>query len=112
MILIYSTVYYHASCLNRLNDRILNKEKSLYLDMSGTPSSINNVEKLLQLSPRDMTATAIENLKYFMTPKKSKSFYPMTYWIVGDLNCQKARNLLWESLNHLVSIKRTQNRTC
>lgn len=87
----------------RLNDRILNKDRSFYLDMSGTASSITNVDKLLQLTPRDMTATAIANLKYFMTPKKNKSFYPMTYWIVGDLNCPKSRNLLWEALDHLVS---------
>ncbi|KAJ8942870.1 hypothetical protein NQ314_009934 [Rhamnusium bicolor] len=87
----------------RLNDRILNKEKSFYLDMSGSGTSINNVQKLLQLSPRDMTATAVENLKYFSTAKKGKQYHSMTYWIVGDLKCNKSRKLLLDALEHLVS---------
>lgn len=87
----------------RLNDRILNKEKSFYLDMTGASTSINNVQTLLKLSPRDMTATAVENLKYFTVPKKGKQYHTMTYWIVGDLNCIKSRTLLLDALEHLVS---------
>lgn len=87
----------------RLNDRILDKEKSFYLDMTGTPTSINNVQTLLKLSPRDMTATAVENLKYFTVPKKGKQYHTTTYWIVGDLNCIKSRTLLLDALEHLVS---------
>lgn len=87
----------------RLNDRILNKERSFYLDMSGTPTSLNNIQTLLQLSARDMTATAVENLRYFMVPKKGTSYQTMTYWVVGDLNCEKSRKMLLEALQHLVS---------
>ncbi|KAJ8920947.1 hypothetical protein NQ315_015740 [Exocentrus adspersus] len=85
----------------RLNDRILNKDKSFYLDMSGTATSTSNVQNLLQLSPRDMTATAVENLKYFTVPKKVKQYHSMTYWIVGDLSCVKSRTLLLNALEHL-----------
>lgn len=88
----------------RLNDRILNKERSFYLDMSGTPTSLSNIQSLLQLSARDMTATAVENLRYFTVPKKGKPYHGMTYWIVGDLSCEKSRKLLLETLKHLVSI--------
>ncbi|XP_018571194.1 UDP-glucose:glycoprotein glucosyltransferase [Anoplophora glabripennis] len=87
----------------RLNDRILNKEKSFYLDMTGSANSINNVQTLLKLSPRDMTATAVDNLKYFTVAKKGKLYHTMTYWIVGDLNCVKSRTLLLEALEHLKS---------
>lgn len=87
----------------RLNDRSLNKDSSFYLDMSGTATSLNNINTLLQLSARDMTATAVENLRYFTVPKKLTSFQTMTYWVVGDLNCEKSRKLLLEALQHLVT---------
>lgn len=87
----------------RLNERILNKESSFYLDMSGTGSSSMSVQSLQQLSPRDMTATAIENFKYFTAPRKSHKHHSMTYWVVGDLECKKSRELLLNALEHLVS---------
>lgn len=88
----------------RLNERILNKDKSFYLDMLGEPSSTTNIQQLLTLSPRDMTATAIENIKYFVGAEKNKAkpYKAMTYWILGDLDCPKARNLLVDALTHMV----------
>ncbi|KAL1514204.1 hypothetical protein ABEB36_003497 [Hypothenemus hampei] len=85
----------------RLNERILNREKSFYLDMSGKASSTSNIPALLQLSLQDMTATAIENVKYFTIPKKGPSYHSVTYWIVGDLDCPKGRELLLYALEHL-----------
>ncbi|KAJ8978902.1 hypothetical protein NQ317_008881 [Molorchus minor] len=69
----------------RLNERVLNKDK------------------LLQLSPRDMTATALENLRYFLLPRKGSKHHTMTYWIAGDLDCEKSRGLLLDALEYLKS---------
>ncbi|XP_015835986.1 UDP-glucose:glycoprotein glucosyltransferase isoform X2 [Tribolium castaneum] len=87
----------------RLNERILNKDQSLYLDMTGTATTSMNVEDLAKLSPRDMTATAIDNFKYFFSPKKGKQEHTMTYWVVGDLKYLEARQLLLAALEHAKS---------
>lgn len=88
----------------RLNSRILDKEGALHLDMSGSASSTTDLQNLMKISPRDMTATAAENMKYFTMPRKgNKRHNSMTYWIVGDLECPKARQLLLAALEHLVS---------
>lgn len=89
----------------RLNQRILSKDGSVYLDMSGRASSSMSVENLQKLSPRDMTATAVENFKYFTVARKGNKQHSMSYWIVGDLECGKARQLLLSALEHLVSKK-------
>lgn len=88
----------------RLNERILNKENSVYLDMSGESNFAMDVSSLTKLSTRDMTATALENLKYFIVPKKNTKCHTTTYWIFGDLNCVKSRQLLLAALQHLVMI--------
>ncbi|KAK4879085.1 hypothetical protein RN001_007231 [Aquatica leii] len=85
----------------RLNQRILNKDMSFYLDMSGKATSTLTVDSLSKLSHRAMTATAVENLKYFQFPKKSLKYHTMTYWIVGNLACPKTRKLLVASLEYL-----------
>nr|CAH7747311.1 unnamed protein product [Callosobruchus chinensis] len=87
----------------RLNDRILNKEMSFYLDMTGKASSVLSKQDLMQLSPRDMTATAMDNIRYFSVPKKGVPWHSMTYWIVGNLGCKKSRKLLLDALEHLKS---------
>lgn len=88
----------------RLNQRILGKESAFYLDMSGSPSSSMDVHSLQRLSPRDMTATALENFKYFRVARKSDQHHSMTYWIVGDLKAAESRELLLAALEHLVSV--------
>ncbi|KAK5645916.1 hypothetical protein RI129_004380 [Pyrocoelia pectoralis] len=85
----------------RLNQRILNRDRSFYLDMSGTATSSLTVESLSKLSHSGMTATAAENLKYFQLPRKGTHYHTMTYWIVGNLACPKARKLLIAALEHL-----------
>lgn len=85
----------------RLNERILNKEKSFYLDMSGKATSTSNLQALLQLSLQDMTATAVENVKYFTVPKKGTQYHSITYWLVGDLDCPRGKQLLLDALEHL-----------
>ncbi|CAH1183606.1 unnamed protein product [Phaedon cochleariae] len=100
---VFDYIMNQPNVMPRLNDRILNKEKSFHLDMSGTASSINNVQGLLQLSARDMTATAIDNLRYFSGAKKGHETHTMTYWIVGDLKCDKTKRILLDALHHLKS---------
>ncbi|KAF5269322.1 hypothetical protein FQR65_LT02624 [Abscondita terminalis] len=85
----------------RLNQRILNKDMSFYLDMSGKGTTTLTVQNLAKLPHRAMTATAVENLKYFQFPKKGTKFHTMTYWIIGNLACPKARKLLVAALEHL-----------
>lgn len=87
----------------RLNQRILSKDGSFYLDMTGKAESMVNVQSLLKLSPRDMTATAVENVRYFTLPRKGKKYNSLTYWIVGDLEDKQTRELLLAALSHLVS---------
>lgn len=87
----------------RLNERILGQENSYYLDMSGKAASTMDVQKLVNLTPRDMTATAVANLKYFGSSRKGKKFDIMTYWVIGDLNCLKSRQMLLAALQHMVS---------
>lgn len=87
----------------RLTERVLNKEKSINLDMLGVPSSITDVQNLIKLSPRDMTATALENVKYFSVFKKGRKFHTFTYWIVGDLSCNKSRDVFLAALEHAKS---------
>ncbi|KAF5304487.1 hypothetical protein FQA39_LY09683 [Lamprigera yunnana] len=85
----------------RLNQRILNKDMSFYLDMSGKATSSLTVENLTKLSHRAMSATAVENIKYFQFPKKGLKYHTMTYWVIGNLACSKTRSLLKDSLKHL-----------
>lgn len=88
----------------RLNERILNKDNTPYIDMSGESANVMDVQNLMKLSIIDMTATALENLKYFTIPNKQNKYHSMTYWIIGDLNCMKSRELLLGALEHLVRI--------
>ncbi|KAK9738964.1 Thioredoxin-like domain [Popillia japonica] len=90
-----------SNVMPRLNERILNKDSSVNLDMSGKATSTMDVRNLIKLSPRDMTATALENLRYFTVPRKQDRYYSITYWIVGDLNEKKTRDLLLDALEHL-----------
>lgn len=88
----------------RLNERILSSDISFYLDLSGKPADTLDAGVLNKLSPREMTATAIENFKYFSVPRKGKKYDLMTYWVIGDLNCLKSRKLLLAALQHMVRL--------
>lgn len=89
----------------RLNQRILSKENNVFLEVTGKAAvSLVNLEKLVKLSGRDMTATAIANLKYFVVERKAGTkYHAMTYWVIGDLKCGRSRELLKSALEHLVS---------
>lgn len=85
----------------RLNQRILTQESSQFLDMTGSPVKLD-VSKLLQASNRDLTATAVENFKYFSISKKESAVKMLTFWVIGDLNCAKTRDLLASALAYAV----------
>ncbi|KAF7287176.1 hypothetical protein GWI33_002543 [Rhynchophorus ferrugineus] len=85
----------------RLNERVLNRDKSFYLDMSGKAISTTNLDGLLKLNNQDMTATAVENIKYFTSAKKGRKYHSISYWVVGDLDCSKFRQLLLDALQHM-----------
>lgn len=101
---VFEYIMNQPNIMPRLNQRILNKDNSLYLDMTGEPAFAMDVSTLMGLSTRDMTATALENLKYFVLQKKTDRYHSTTYWIVGDLNCIKSRELLLAALQHLVGV--------
>lgn len=69
----------------RLNGRILNVEKSKYLDLSDVSSS-----------------GVIENSKY-VTKKKPGTTSLLTFWVVADFETENGRNLLRNALEYLVS---------
>lgn len=98
---IFNYLMDQPNVMPRLNDRVLNRERSFYLDMSGKSISITNLEALLKLNIPDMTATAVENLRYFTVPKKGRQYHSISYWIAGDLDCPRSRQLLLEALEHL-----------
>lgn len=80
------------------------------MDVSGIAhNDLQNVNRLAQLSSRDMTATLMSNLKYFNSKHtgakilgKSVSF--LTIWVVADLSTSSGRQTLRNALDHMVSI--------
>lgn len=92
-----------------LNQRIMTKDDTIYMDYSGEPhKSLENIKLLAQLSARDMTATLMHNLKYF-TVKNSeermlgKKISMLTIWVVADVTTEQGAELLKNALLHMVS---------
>uniref|UniRef100_A0A1B6BXN7 UDP-glucose:glycoprotein glucosyltransferase n=1 Tax=Clastoptera arizonana TaxID=38151 RepID=A0A1B6BXN7_9HEMI len=71
----------------RLNERILNTDKSRYLDLSGSESS----------------AVLIENMKYITSKHHTSSIQPLTYWLVVDLTKSESRTMLVSALEQMRS---------
>ncbi|KAJ4438070.1 hypothetical protein ANN_14009 [Periplaneta americana] len=92
----------------RLNDRVLNQDKSQYLDMSGSALSEEiplTLKSFSNLSPRDKTATVISRgVQYFMKKQQSESTpHIVTHWIVTDLGTAEGRQLLTHALDQMRS---------
>lgn len=91
----------------RLNQRILSQEDVKYLDINGVAySNLGNVAALNKLSNRDMTATLMENLKYFGGKKSTEkigrsSLQFLTLWVFADLNEEEGRSLLTHALEYV-----------
>lgn len=92
----------------RLNQRIMTKEDSSFVDFSGEPhKSLENIKLLAQLSARDMTATLLHNLKYFTTKNSEervlgKKISSLTIWVVTDVTTEHGAELLKNALLHMV----------
>lgn len=84
------------------------KEDPVFVDFLGEPhKSLENVNLLAQLSPRDMTATLLHNLKYFTTKNSEervlgKRISFLTIWVVADLTTDDGAELLKNALLHMV----------
>ncbi|EDW79389.1 uncharacterized protein Dwil_GK20450 [Drosophila willistoni] len=93
----------------RLNQRILSQEDVKYLDINGVPSKqLSNVGALNKLSNRDMTATLMDNLRYFGGKKSSEeigraNLQFLTLWVFADLDTEEGRTLLTHALEYVQS---------
>ncbi|EDV52300.1 UDP-glucose:glycoprotein glucosyltransferase [Drosophila erecta] len=93
----------------RLNQRILSHEDVKYLDINGVAyKNLGNVGVLNRLSNRDMTATLIDNLKYFGGKKSTEligrsSLQFLTIWVFADLETDQGRDLLTHALEYVQS---------
>ncbi|KAH8364725.1 hypothetical protein KR084_010742 [Drosophila pseudotakahashii] len=93
----------------RLNQRILSQEDVKYLDVNGVAyKNLANVGVLNRLSNRDMTATLMENLKYFGGKKSTEligrsSLQFLTIWVFADLETEQGRALLTHALEYVQS---------
>lgn len=107
----------------RLNDRILNQDKSHYLDVTGSPLAGDitlTVESFSNLSHRDMTATIISRgVQYFVKKQyadKAAKVPPhiITHWVVTDLGTAGGRQLLAHALDQMVrmSVRLACNENC
>lgn len=79
----------------------------MYLNMGGnTIKDITNIQTLLNLNKGDMTATLMENIKYFSLDKRKgkESVIYVTVWIIGDLNTSLGREMLLSALEYMVTI--------
>lgn len=80
------------------------------MDVTGNAhNDLSNVKSLAQLSPRDMTATLMSNIKYFYskhTPEKlnGNSVYFLTLWVVGDLETEVGAQMLKNALTYMVGV--------
>lgn len=76
--------------------------------MSGTAhNDLSNVNSLINLSVRDMTATLMSNIKYFGSknaPDKinGNAVHFLTIWVVADLNEASGISVLKNALQYMV----------
>ncbi|KAM7357519.1 UDP-glucose-glycoprotein glucosyltransferase [Cochliomyia hominivorax] len=91
----------------RLNQRVLgNNENAKFLDLSGEPhKDLNNVKALAQLSNRDMTATLLNNIKYFEGKHSYETIgeanlHFLTIWLVANVENVEGKDLLTNALKY------------
>lgn len=93
----------------RLNQRILSTDEPTFIDLSGTAfDDLQNVNSLINLSVRDMTATLLSNVKYFSSRQSlqkinGKGVHFLTLWVVADLDTERGIELLRNALLYMKS---------
>ncbi|XP_023293347.2 UDP-glucose:glycoprotein glucosyltransferase [Lucilia cuprina] len=92
----------------RLNQRILgNNENAKFLDLTGQPHiDLNNVKDLAQLSNRDMTATLLNNIKYFEGKHSYETIgeanlHFLTIWLFANAESKEGKELLNNALKYV-----------
>uniref|UniRef100_A0A1L8E1R7 Putative glycoprotein glucosyltransferase n=1 Tax=Nyssomyia neivai TaxID=330878 RepID=A0A1L8E1R7_9DIPT len=95
----------------RLNAKILSTEDVQYLDVSGKPhKDLENIKAMAKLSNSDMTATLLDNVKYF-SPKNSvtkvqdSSVHFITLMVIGDLETPDGLELFKNSVEFIKTTK-------
>lgn len=93
----------------RLNQRILSTDEPTFIDLSGSAfNDMQNVNSLINLSVRDMTATLMSNVKYFSSRQSlhkinGKGVHFLTLWVVADLGTDRGVDLLRNALLYMKS---------
>lgn len=93
----------------RLNQRILSTDEPSFIDLSGSAyDDLQNVNSLINLSVRDMTATLMSNVKYFSSRQSlqkvnGKGVHFLTLWVVADLDTERGVELLRNALLYMKS---------
>lgn len=93
----------------RLNQRILSTDEPTFIDLSGSAfDDLENVNSLINLSVRDMTATLLSNVKYFSSRQSlqkvnGNGVHFLTLWVVADLNTELGVELLRNALLYMKS---------
>ncbi|XP_055694605.1 UDP-glucose:glycoprotein glucosyltransferase [Lutzomyia longipalpis] len=95
----------------RLNAKILTTEDVQYLDVSGKPhKDLENIKAMAQLSNSDMTATLLDNVKYF-SPKNSftklhdNEVHFITLIVIGDLTTEDGLELFRNAVDFVKTTK-------
>lgn len=80
--------------------------------MAGTShNDLSNVNRLINLSVRDMTATLMSNIKYFgskhsLEKVNGNSVHFLTIWVVTDLSTVTGVQMLKNALTYMVCISK------
>ncbi|XP_055550572.1 UDP-glucose:glycoprotein glucosyltransferase [Wyeomyia smithii] len=98
----------------RLNQRILSADEPVFLDISGNAFlNLEDVSALAQLSNTDLTATLMNNLKYFGGKHTYEKFMGSrlhfnSFWVIADLSKLSGRKLLRNALEFMKSTSGTR----
>ncbi|XP_062620063.1 UDP-glucose:glycoprotein glucosyltransferase 1-like [Saccostrea cucullata] len=85
--------------LPRLNSRVLSPPKKS-LDFTTTVDDTLSLDSLYQKSSGEITAVMARDMKY-LTRKDEESLFPVTVWVVCDLETPKGRELLYSAIKQL-----------
>ena len=89
----------------RLNDRVLNTDKAVYVDFGGAVGEgdgLPGLDAFAVSSSSSKAATLAQNLKY-LTLKDDPKLNVLSGWVVGDLETGLGRSLLKAAVEHVKS---------
>uniref|UniRef100_A0A1B0DJK7 Uncharacterized protein n=1 Tax=Phlebotomus papatasi TaxID=29031 RepID=A0A1B0DJK7_PHLPP len=95
----------------RLNAKILSTEDVQYLDVSGKPhKDLENIKAMAKLSNSDMTATLLDNVKYFaprnsFTKVQDNEVHFITLLVIADLTTNDGLELFRNAVEFVKATK-------